>query len=346
MSCGCSLIVDEVNFASWKSYMTLDDASENEFLRAVDRRLQDVLTPKKGILPQSAQILSDATRHLCLTTSAKRARPLLTLYFADALGIAPLDVVDAAAAAELIHSASLLHDDVIDEATTRRGRPAVNVQYSNSIAVLAGNYLLSEAFVLLNRYPSEVITDAVEVISDMTKAAIAELEIRGKCDTSLEVWREIAVGKTGALFAWCGQVPAWLSGNRDAVERVRRCGRHIGVIFQMADDVRDLVDTSGLKNRYADIKNREPSYPILLATQHTSVKQVLADAWLNEVLDDNTVKSIGQIILATSVASDTCSAMRKEIAAAADALGYLSETQGGSKIVMWLERLSLIAGQQ
>jgi heptaprenyl diphosphate synthase len=312
---------------------------EDLFLNAVEARLLSVLNAHDPILPESGQILNAAARHLCVGGDAKRARPMLTLYFGDALGIAPDRLVDAAVAGELIHSASLMHDDVIDEATMRRGLPSVNVNWSNSIAVLSGNYLLSVAFALLKDGPNQSTSDAVEVISHMTKAAIAEFEIRGRLDVSLDHWRDIAVGKTGALFAWCGQAAARVGANEDAAARFYRCGYHIGAAFQLADDVRDLQDKKGLKDRFSDIKNREPSYPILLALSSPVLKREIETLWAKENFDADEVARVGHLILQSDAVQQTCHAMKAEIDAAMDALGHFALTPGGQNIGFWLKHL-------
>lgn len=323
-----------------KLSMTANDLAESIFLQAVDHRLRAVLTPHTEKLPHSAEILSAAGRYLCLENSAKRARPLLVLYFSQCLALEPMQMVDAAVAAELIHAASLMHDDVVDNASMRRGNPSVNVQHGNLVAVLGGNYLLSQAFALLNTYPAGVIADAVEVIASMTKAAIAEVEIRGLVDVTVSTWRAIAEGKTGALFAWCGRVCAHMANNTDALERFLKCGHHIGIIFQMADDVKDVLDTSGLKNRFADIANKEPSYLLIIAAEHAETKKHLQMCWQEEVPHATKVNQVAQSIMASSSIADTYAAMQREVQAALDGLGAYAETSGGSKIAYWLKQLA------
>lgn len=312
---------------------------EEAFLQAVESRLGQVLEGGDSALPKSSAILRSAARHLCVAGDAKRARPMLTYYFGNAVGAEPEQLVDSAIAGELIHSASLMHDDVIDNATTRRGLPSVNANWNNCIAVLGGNHLLSIAFSLLKDSTNEVIGDAVDVIAQMTRAAVAEFEIRGQLDVSLGHWREIAVGKTGALFAWCGQVAARKVGNEEALKRFHRVGHHIGAAFQLADDVRDLGETHALKDRFSDLKNREPSYPILLAIASPSLRIEVEQLWAREAPEPSEIARVGNLILETQVAEKTCLAIRAEIDAALDALGNFSRTPGGQKVALWLEAL-------
>ena len=145
-----------------------------DFLDCVDQRLQSAF--------RSNTLLSQTGSHLCLASGAKRVRPLLVSYFAQMLSIDPSEVMGVALASELIHSASLLHDDVIDNADSRRGRSTVNHQWNNSVAVLSGNHLLALAFQELRAYAPEVTQEAISVVADMTRAAIEELQMRGRDD--------------------------------------------------------------------------------------------------------------------------------------------------------------------
>jgi len=298
------------------------EISDDQFLQNVEKCLEEALVVDDAVLPSSTDMLLSAARHLCVGQNAKRARPLLTLYFGRALGAPTQMLVKAATAAELIHSASLMHDDVIDNATMRRGRESVNAQFGNTIAVLGGNYLLSVAFSLLRDYPQEATSEAVLVIANMTKAAIAEIEIRERIEASLDLWREIALGKTGVLFAWCGQAAAFAVHDMESAQAFRRCGHHIGVLFQLADDLRDLVEVNALKDRFADLRNKEPSYPILVAaSKSASLREEIVHLWLAEQVDEKRVECIGDAIISSGALETTLHAMTVEIALAKESLG-------------------------
>jgi octaprenyl-diphosphate synthase len=232
-----------------------------------------------------------------------------------------------------------LHDDVVDDATMRRGRPTVNHHWSNSVSVLAGNYLLSLSFSILKDSPVQCFHDAVDVISHMTQAAMAEISVRGRLDVSPKEWRDIAVGKTGALFAWCGQAAARMAQNADAANRFYECGLHIGAAFQLADDIRDLYDYEALKDRFSDIKNREPSYPILLSISSPAIHRELAQLWSQSDMNDEDVVRVGELLLEDGAGQKTCQAMKTEIDAALDALGPYRYTGGGRSIESWLTHL-------
>lgn len=317
-----------------------DQLIQDVFLATVERRIKTILDSREEYLPQSAALLTSVAGHLCLERTAKRVRPFLCMFFADAIGADQDSIVDLAVAAELFHSASLLHDDVIDDAATRRGISTANINFGNSVAVLGGNYLLSLSFSLLYKYPPCITRQAVDVISHMTRAAIAEIEVRGSLATNTETWRKIAIGKTGRLFSWCGQAVAMSIENIDAADRFDRCGGHIGVAFQLADDIRDLCDPSSLKDLFADIRNKEPSFPLLIASQEQpSLKAELESLWSQETIDKDAAARLGQRVISSGALETTCYSIRREIDQANDSLGAMINSNGGRQISSWMSKL-------
>ena len=266
----------------------------SDFLGRIELELQSAF--------QSNTLLSQTGAHLCLAPHAKRVRPLLTSYFASALRLPVEAFLPIATASELIHSASLLHDDVIDHADTRRGKSTVNHQWSNSVAVLSGNHLLSLAFAQLKFCSPEITQDAISVVAQMTEAAILELQMRNSLDFNIEDWRRMCVGKTGSLFAFCGTAVALLAQQTEAREAFRLCGHHIGQVFQLVDDLHDI---------HEDTQNQEASYPRLMAISGHPEPLVACKAELGR-----------QAELAIS------------------ALGPWALTEGGQNISLWLNQLA------
>jgi len=301
---------------------------EGEFHNIFDVDLEDWL--------QKSDVLAHAARHICFGEKAKRARPRLVYFFGQAVGAPEDGLADVAIAVELMHTASLLHDDVVDEGTLRRGRPTVNAQWNNNVAVLTGDLILSLALQQLQDHPPIIMKEALQVVSEMTRAAMLEVQARGSLELACSVWREIALGKTGVLFAWCGQAAALLADNMDAHKRFARCGRHLGLAFQMADDFKDLRPDHTGKNPFADIYNCNPSFPILTAVQRSeSLKKRLADAWLEPALHWEEVRALGQEVLATGAAEATIAEIDRELTLALESLGAYREHPGGKEIAFW-----------
>lgn len=328
-------IVLETNFV-YGSAMDQLELAQREFLDAVEVCIASALAQHDEVHPNSALLLNSVGRHLCVTPNAKRIRPLLTFWYGVALGIDTSTLVNAAVACELIHSASLLHDDVVDDAATRRGSLSANAKWNNSVAVLSGNYLLAIAFDLLGQYPAQITRDGILVVKEMTKAAITEIEVRCQVDTSEATWREIAIGKTGALFGLCALVSARLVANDDAAAKAMRLGKHIGLVFQMNDDIIDITCSAGLKDRYSDILNKEPSLPIIIAAKNSDFRNKLTSAWLEAQVNTEKARALGNSITENGFLEETRKCMQKEISAAIDTLGELAYTSGGKRITEWL----------
>ncbi|MBI5544001.1 MAG: polyprenyl synthetase family protein [Deltaproteobacteria bacterium] len=288
-----------------------------EFVETVEERLAAALCEHRG------GVLAEASRALCLTGGGKRIRPRLTFLLGEAAGAARRDLEDVAAAAELIHGASLLHDDVVDGAAVRRRRPTANARWGNAVAVLAGDWLLSTAFALLHAHPRPITTGAIEVVGEMSRAASEELEVRGRLDLPLQAWRSIAEGKTGTLFAWCGRSAAHLAGRDDLVVPFSTFGRRLGVAFQLADDLKDLAGGEG-KDRFADLRNRNPSMPILwAAAQSEEARSRMEAAWLKDPPSSEEVEGMGAALLELGAAEANAASLLDEVDAAVVSLSAL-----------------------
>jgi heptaprenyl diphosphate synthase len=285
-------------------------------------------------------VLAAAERHLCLVNGAKRARPQLVLLLGRVAGAPHEALLDAAVAVELIHSASLLHDDVVDEGEMRRGVASVNARHGNVVAVLAGDHLLSRALVRLAPYPQALSTRAAEVVAEMARAAVREVEVRGDASLSASAWREVAVGKTAALFGLCGFAAGILSGDLARARRFEAASRSLGIAFQMQDDLGDLVDDK--QDRYNDIKEQNPSLPVLLACESDSnLRRRFGDAWSTRPMASSTAKLLGEAVLCTGAVDRTLEAIRGDVESARHAL--LPETGHPAVDLIWTFAESLLA---
>ncbi|MHB8874786.1 MAG: polyprenyl synthetase family protein [Myxococcaceae bacterium] len=288
-----------------------------DFVSAVESSVQSCLAAAASSPGAGGGVLSQAARHLCLGGGAKRMRPLLVRRVGELVGAPSEGLKDVAVAAELIHAASLLHDDVVDEGTLRRGQPCANVVFGNAVAVLAGDWLLSRAIGRLRPYPAAITFEAVDCIAQMAASAVAELEARGNAGLSLFALRSIAEGKTGALFAWCGRAAAHLAGREADAPALERFGRHLGVAFQMADDLKDLCDERGGKERFADLRAANPSFALAHAAQASpAFARALSQAWSRRPLEEGEVAELGRAAF-DACARPAAAALEEELAAAA-----------------------------
>lgn len=319
----------------------LESAVELEaFVGDVEEALDRALHAGTYAGPEGPEILMEAARNLILAGAAKRARPRLTYLFGRAIG-APADgLVDVAVAGELIHAGSLLHDDVVDGAVTRRGRPTANAIWGTTPAVLSGDLVLTLAFVQLRERRRIITTEAVDTIATMTRGVMAEVLARGRVELPIDQWRAIVDGKTGSLFAWCARSAARLVDEDRAAEDFGACAGHLGIAFQLADDLLDLQRLGTGKDAFSDILNREPTFPILVAAERSKdVRREVTRLWNAPRVSPEEAESLGRQILATGAGVETVERLREEVAAALAALGDYAEEPGGREIVLWSREL-------
>lgn len=315
---------------------------QTTFLQEFEARVERALSAQAPEGLEHSEILLDAGKHLAQAPGAKRARPRLVMHFGKIVGIEdPEPLLAIALSGEFIHGASLLHDDVIDSGTLRRGRSTANARWNNAVAVLGGDVMLCISIQALAQLPRQITNEAVEVVATMSRAAVLEVETRGKIDLPLETWRAVAQGKTGVLFGWCGRAPAHLAGDEDAAERFKRCGEHLGIAFQLADDLKDLADDDSGKNRFADISNRNPSYPLLWAAQSSAgLRKDLERLWAQEEISSSQALEMGLRVLDTGAKDTTRGAILENVYQGFDALGSYRERPGGLDVVEWATNLS------
>jgi len=289
-------------------------AQSAAFVEEVERELHRLLPPEApGTLLQTG-------RHLVFA-GGRRLRVRLVGACGGLLATPPDRLVAIAAAGEFIHAASLLHDDVVDEAALRRGAPTAHVRFGQAAAVLGGDWLLSQAMEQL-AFDHDVVMGAIRTVGEMSAAAIAEVESRGRLAGGLAVWRSVAEGKTGALFGWAAESCARAAGRPESMAGLRAFGRHLGVAFQLADDLLDLVGSAG-KDRFSDLRSRTPSYPILhLARGDLDFRRRIDALWSAEPgLEASWVEALGTRLASSDARAATLASLDTELSSAFDALG-------------------------
>jgi octaprenyl-diphosphate synthase len=219
---------------------------------------------------ESDDVARRAAAHL-LARPGKRIRPICVLLGAQIAGVA-VDAAmrDVAVACELVHAATLLHDDVIDEGTERRGAPAARVVYGNTASILAGDYLLIEALERVSRAGSPALmTSLLDTIAQMVAAEALQLEQRGCLAPSREAYLRVIEGKTASLFRWALSAATLAAGRVEAPELLHlgRAGTALGLAFQLVDDLLDLegdADSIG-KDLHADLLQGKLTWPLIVA---------------------------------------------------------------------------------
>ncbi len=213
--------------------------------------------------------LSEAGLHL-VAAGGKRVRPLTCLLTTAACGGDPRQAIRIAAAAELIHSATLLHDDVIDEGEERRNRPASRVLWGNLVSVLSGDLLLTRALQLVEAAGVPfAMSDMLYTLERLIGGEVAQLKARGRDDLGVEGYLEIVRGKTASLFGFACRSGARIAGREDLVEAASCFGEQVGVAFQIIDDVLDLAGDAGEvgKRLGADLAEGKTTLPLVMALE-------------------------------------------------------------------------------
>ncbi len=186
----------------------------------------------------------------------KRLRPLLTHLFGNLFGIPVKTVVPYARAIEMVHAASLAHDDVIDNASQRRGIKSINIEGSNKMAILAGDYLLAEVIVELTSAGNLfLVKEMASVIKDLAEGEWIQDDSLKSRNYTREKIEEIALKKTASVMTYCSVAPAILAGSGpELITLCREFGKNLGLAFQLMDDTLDLSGQSK-KDLALDLKN-------------------------------------------------------------------------------------------
>lgn len=195
----------------------------------------------------------------------KRVRPLLSALAGTALGLGEDELTDLAVAVELLHSASLLHDDLIDDADTRRGQAAAFRRFGNVVSVMSGDYMLSRVLILLSRYPQALTRHFGEAASALCEGEVLQFQVAACGEYSLANYERIIYGKTAALTELAARAPALLR-HPEHEAALATFGREYGLAFQMRDDLLDLCGSEEALGKPvgSDLRDGKATLPLLL----------------------------------------------------------------------------------
>lgn len=209
-------------------------------------------------------------------------RPMLILLMAKSYGHVTDVTQNAAVGLELLHTASLVHDDVVDESGERRGQASVNATYDNKVAVLVGDYILSTALLHVSFTHSEdIVRYLAELGRTLSDGEILQLSNIGRREISEEVYYEVIRQKTAALFEACAGIGVLSAGaTGDDFEKARTFGRNLGIIFQIRDDIFDYYDSPEIgKPTGNDMLEGKLTLPAIYAVNNGGDKAMLELAY-------------------------------------------------------------------
>lgn len=244
----------------------------------------------------SVELLDSALKHVA-QTSGKMMRPMLLLLAAKSCGRVADATYAAASALELLHTASLLHDDVVDESNMRRGEKSLNAVYSNRIAILTGDYLLSTSlYNVAQTKNNEIIEGLSQLGRTLSAGEMLQLELQRTGGFCEQKYIDVIRNKTASLFACCGRFGALSAGAEAAeVERFGRFGELLGMCFQIKDDIFDYFNSDIGKPTGSDIREGKVTLPALYALKNSTDEKVhiIADKIGRALpLDDDEIQTL------------------------------------------------------
>lgn len=270
--------------------------------------MQTILQPIKAEMATFRQLQDDLAvnpnpllREIILHVNKQRGkqmRPMMVLLFGKMFGAVTDATYSAALALELLHTASLVHDDVVDDSMQRRGQASVNAIYNNKIAVLVGDYLLSTSLVFTGRCNDPRITRIIGSLGQtLSDGEIFQMFHSHEKLVSEEVYLEIIRKKTASLFSACAEIGALSAGaTQSDIDRARQIGEYIGICFQIRDDIFDYYTNDVGKPTGNDMREGKLTLPIIYAVRTQGDEHIrtmidrlkggeLADEEINELIE-------------------------------------------------------------
>jgi octaprenyl-diphosphate synthase len=268
--------------------------------------------------------------HYLISAGGKRLRPLLVLLVANALGYKGTKHHDLAAIIEFIHSATLLHDDVVDISDLRRGRPTANAKWGNAPSVLVGDFLYSRAFQMMVAIGN---MDIMKILSDTTNT-ISEGEVQQLInaqdpDISEENYFSVIHKKTAILFEGACETAAVLArGSSNAQQKVQSYGYHLGIAFQLVDDALDYAGNAEElgKNIGDDLAEGKPTLPLIYAMTHSNKEDATLISNSIRNSDNSALKEITDIIHNSGALDYTNRLAKEHSQKAIEQLGFLPDS--------------------
>jgi geranylgeranyl pyrophosphate synthase len=276
-------------------------------LERVERRILELVRSREEVLQEISTEL--------ILAGGKRVRPALALLiFRAAGGVDPMDTIEVGAALELIHSATLLHDDILDSGQTRRGRPSPLARHGLGFTLVAGDFLFSRAFGVAGRFDETVVGWATEACIQLCEGEMLQQRFRRNLDVTAADHHEIASRKTASLFGQAARIGAHFAGaSEETVEAMHCLGHEIGIGFQIIDDLLDVVGPAEIigKPVGSDLREGSPALPVVLglrglpevaaafvdpAPSQEAVMRALAALRDSSILDEVRSRAAGHIV--------------------------------------------------
>ena len=314
--------------------------------REVRGRLEAVEVALGKAVRADSAMLAETSRYL-LAAGGKRFRPMLVLlsgYFGD-----PADprLIPGAVAIELVHAATLYHDDVIDEAEARHGVPSVNVRWSNTVAILTGDHLFARASEISSDLGTDVIALLARTIATLCDGQIREVEASGNVEQTREAYLEVIRRKTGALIATSCRMGGMLSdADPENVGVLEAYGEALGMAFQLSDDIMDVTSSATELGKEPGVDMKEGVYtlPVLLALREGADRAELSSVLSGGPPEGDRLARALEIVRAPSTLAVARAAVAGEVDRAQELAGRLPEVAAQTALLQLSEFLAVRCG--
>ena len=253
----------------------------------------------KSLLKSDVILMNDALSFLGESTG-KMMRPMLVLLIGKSIGNVKEKTNSAAAAVEMLHTASLLHDDVIDESDKRRGRQSLNARFTNNVAVLTGDYMFSMALNCSAKTGDIRVIDAISVMGrDLPNGEVMQVELQQNGTYSEDNYLKVIYYKTASLFVCCAACAVYTAGGNDEyIEKFCNYGKYAGLCFQMKDDIFDYYSNDIGKPTGSDMREGKITLPALyvLRTSSNTLLEPIREKLSNGIyLDEKEIETLIEI---------------------------------------------------
>jgi octaprenyl-diphosphate synthase len=242
-------------------------------IRAPIKQNLEIFNEKFKLSLKSQVPLLDKIMSYVIKTKGKQIRPMLVFFSADIFGEINDSSYRAASMIELLHTATLIHDDVVDDANLRRGFLSIKAVWKNKIAVLIGDYLLSKGLLLsLENDDFELLKIVSNAVREMSEGELLQIQKARTFDISEDIYFDVIRKKTASLIASCCSCgAASVTKDKDIIEKMRKLGENIGIAFQIKDDLLDYekTDVTG-KSNGVDIKDQKMTLPLIYLLNNSS----------------------------------------------------------------------------
>jgi octaprenyl-diphosphate synthase len=317
------------------------DADQPQSIDAMDAEMREVDAVIRRRLTSEVALVDQIARYIT-SAGGKRIRPLLVLLFSNALGFKGTERFELAASVEFIHTATLLHDDVVDESGLRRGRETSNAVFGNAASVLVGDFIYSRAFQMMVSVNQmrvlQVLSDATNIIAE---GEVLQLMNMHDADLRVDDYLKVIRYKTAKLFEASARLGAVLANSPpDVEEACADYGRSLGTAYQLIDDLLDYEGSTAElgKNVGDDLREGKPTLPLLIAMERgTDDERTL----IRKAIEHGEVEQLTEVISIvrrTGAIDATREAAREQTMRALDSLAILEDSAHKDALIKLCER--------